>query len=151
MVLSETGLSRRRTDAWFRARRQRPNVYAEVSGHEAVISMVRLGCGVGVVPRLVLERFAQKNEVRELEVSPPLEPLRRGPVRPPAPAGFPSGAGLLGHRRGSPGIGADAQVLSSPRGFGHGYSPFPSAMQLRIHFFTSSRTAARAGGITSSV
>jgi LysR family positive regulator for ilvC len=74
MVLSETGLSRRRTDAWFRARRLRPNVYAEVSGHEAIVSMVRLGCGVGVVPRLVLERFAQKNEVRELEVSPPLEP-----------------------------------------------------------------------------
>ena len=74
MVLSETGLSRRRADAWFRARRLRPDVYAEVSGHEAIISMVRLGCGVGIVPRLVLERFAQKNEVRELEVSPPLEP-----------------------------------------------------------------------------
>jgi LysR family positive regulator for ilvC len=74
MVLSATGLSRRRTEAWFRARRLRPNVYAEVSGHEAILSMVRLGCGVGVVPRLVLERFAQENEVRVLAVEPPLEP-----------------------------------------------------------------------------
>ena len=74
MVLSATGLSRRRAEAWFKARRVRPQVYAEVSGHEAIISMVRLGCGVGVVPRLVLERFAQKNEVRLLDVEPPLEP-----------------------------------------------------------------------------
>jgi LysR family positive regulator for ilvC len=74
MVLSATGLSRRRTEAWFKARRLRPNVYAEVSGHEAIISMVRLGCGVGVVPSLVLERFAQKSEVRVLGVEPPLEP-----------------------------------------------------------------------------
>jgi LysR family positive regulator for ilvC len=74
MVLSATGLSRRRAEAWFRARGVHPRVYAEVSGHEAIISMVRLGCGVGVVPRLVLERFAQKNEVRVLEAQPPLEP-----------------------------------------------------------------------------
>jgi LysR family positive regulator for ilvC len=74
MVLSATGLSRRRAEAWFRARGLHPHVYAEVSGHEAIISMVRLGCGVGIVPRLVLERFAQKNEVRLLEVEPPLEP-----------------------------------------------------------------------------
>jgi LysR family positive regulator for ilvC len=74
MVLTAAGLSRRRADAWFRSRRTRPNVYAEVSGHEAVISMVRLGCGVGIVPRIVLDRFAQKGEVRVLDASPPLEP-----------------------------------------------------------------------------
>ena len=74
MVLSATGLSRRRAEAWFRARGMRPHVYAEVSGHEAIVSMVRLGCGVGIVPRLVLERFAQPKEVRVLEVEPPLEP-----------------------------------------------------------------------------
>lgn len=74
LVLSESGLSRRRTDQWFRARRVRPSVYAEVSGHEAILAMVRLGCGVGVVPRLVLERFAQPGEVRVLKADPPLEP-----------------------------------------------------------------------------
>jgi LysR family positive regulator for ilvC len=74
MILTAVGLSRRRADAWFRARRIRPAVYAEVSGHEAVVSMVRLGCGVGIVPRLVLDRFALKGEARVVAVDPPLEP-----------------------------------------------------------------------------
>jgi LysR family positive regulator for ilvC len=74
MVLSETGLSRARVDAWFRAKGLHPSIYAEVSGHEAILSMVRLGCGVGVVPRLVLERFAQKGEVRVIDAPPALEP-----------------------------------------------------------------------------
>jgi LysR family positive regulator for ilvC len=74
MILTAVGLSRRRADAWFRARGVRPAVYAEVSGHEAVVSMVRLGCGVGIVPRLVLDRFAQKGEARVISVEPLLEP-----------------------------------------------------------------------------
>ncbi len=74
MILTASGLSRRRADAWFRHRGIRPSIYAEVSGHEAVVSMVRLGCGVGVVPRLVLDRFAQKGEARVLDVEPALEP-----------------------------------------------------------------------------
>jgi len=74
MILTASGLSRRRAEAWFRGRRIRPHVYAEVSGHEAVVSMVRLGCGVGIVPRLVLDRFAQKGETRVIDVEPALEP-----------------------------------------------------------------------------
>jgi LysR family positive regulator for ilvC len=74
MVLAESGLSRRRADGWFRQKRVRPKIYAEVSGHEAVVAMVRLGCGVGIVPRIVLERFSQKGEVRVIEVERPLEP-----------------------------------------------------------------------------
>jgi LysR family transcriptional regulator, positive regulator for ilvC len=74
MILTAAGLSRRRADAWFRARGVRPAVYAEVSGHEAVVSMVRLGCGVGIVPRLVLDRFAWKGEARVISVEPLLEP-----------------------------------------------------------------------------
>ena len=74
MILSETGLSRKRADTWFRTAGIRPTVYAEVSGHEAIVSMVRLGCGVGIVPELVLERFALPGEIRVVDVSPPLEP-----------------------------------------------------------------------------
>jgi LysR family positive regulator for ilvC len=74
MILTATGLSRRRADAWFRGRGIKPSIYAEVSGHEAVVSMVRLGCGVGIVPRLVLDRFAQKGEARVLDVEPALDP-----------------------------------------------------------------------------
>jgi LysR family transcriptional regulator, positive regulator for ilvC len=44
MILADDrALSRRRVDAWFRARRARPLIYAEVAGHEAILPMVHLG------------------------------------------------------------------------------------------------------------
>jgi len=72
MILAETALSRKRVEAWFRQRSLRPNVYAEVAGHEAILSMVRLGCGVGVVPELVLRESSLSQEVKVLEVQPQL-------------------------------------------------------------------------------
>jgi LysR family positive regulator for ilvC len=78
MVLSARGLSRRRVDTWFRASGLRPTIYAEVSGHEAILSMVSLGCGVGVVPLLVVEKSPFRDRVRVLDVSPTLEPYAVG-------------------------------------------------------------------------
>lgn len=78
LVLSESGLSRKRADAWFRAAGVKPNIYAEVSGHEAILSMVTLGFGVGIIPRIVLDRFALEGEVRILDIRPPLEPYILG-------------------------------------------------------------------------
>ena len=78
MVLSAHGLSRKRVDAWFRRRGIRPSIYAEVSGHEAILSMVSLGCGVGVVPKLVLDKSALRDQVRVLDVTPELEPYTVG-------------------------------------------------------------------------
>src|SRR6478752_608802 len=40
-------------DRWFRRRRIVPQVYGEVPGSEAILALVSLGCGVGIVPRLV--------------------------------------------------------------------------------------------------
>jgi len=78
MILADRALSRKRAEAWFRSRSLRPTVYAEVSGHEAILAMVRLGCGVGVVPKLVLEQSALRDEVQLLNVLPQLEPYRVG-------------------------------------------------------------------------
>ncbi len=36
--------------------KRQPNIYAWVAGNEALLTMVSLGCGVGVAPRLVLEK-----------------------------------------------------------------------------------------------
>jgi LysR family positive regulator for ilvC len=72
MILAETALSRKRVEAWFRQQGLRPNVYAEVAGHEAILSMVHLGCGIGVVPELVLRESLLASEVRVLDVQPPL-------------------------------------------------------------------------------
>ncbi len=60
MILSEHGLARKRIDTWFRKKGIQPNIYARVSGNEAILSMVNLGCGVGVVPHLVVKKVPLK-------------------------------------------------------------------------------------------
>lgn len=72
MVLSESGLSRQVSDTWFRALGITPHIYAQVAGHEAIVSMVGLGFGIGVVPRIVLEASPLSERVRVLPVKPEL-------------------------------------------------------------------------------
>ncbi|MBB3143576.1 HTH-type transcriptional activator IlvY [Halomonas organivorans] len=72
MVLSESGLSREVSDTWFKALGVKPRIYAQVAGHEAIVSMVSLGFGVGVVPRIVLEASPLAERVRVLPVKPEL-------------------------------------------------------------------------------
>jgi LysR family positive regulator for ilvC len=74
LVLPQTGLSRRRLDQWLKEHRITPNITSEVSGNEAIIAMVRLGCGVGIVPQLVLERSPFRDEVTVIEKAPRLQP-----------------------------------------------------------------------------
>ena len=74
LVLPQTGLSRRRLDQWLKEHHITPNISSEVSGNEAIIAMVRLGCGVGIVPQLVLERSPFRDEVSVLEKAPRLQP-----------------------------------------------------------------------------
>ncbi len=78
MVLSESGLGRTRVDRWFAARGMTPHIYAQVAGHEAIVSMVALGVGVGVVPELVLRNSPMASRVRVLPVEPELEPFAVG-------------------------------------------------------------------------
>ncbi|HBG05310.1 MAG: transcriptional regulator IlvY [Geobacteraceae bacterium GWC2_58_44] len=74
LVLPQTGLSRRRLDQWLKEHRITPNITSEVSGNEAIIAMVRLGCGIGCVPQLVLERSPFREEVVVVENAPRLQP-----------------------------------------------------------------------------
>lgn len=74
MVIPRSGLSRRRLDHWLRKKNIRPNINTEVSGNEGILAMVRLGCGVGIVPELVLERSPFRNEVRKIKDAPKLAP-----------------------------------------------------------------------------
>ena len=55
-----------------------PTVYAQIEGHEAILSLVALGCGVGVVPKLVLEKSALRDRITELPVRPTLRSFRIG-------------------------------------------------------------------------
>jgi LysR family positive regulator for ilvC len=72
MILSERGLARSRVDDWFRVRNVTPRIYAQVAGNEAIVSMVSLGFGIGVVPRIVLDNSPLAQTVRVLDVKPGL-------------------------------------------------------------------------------
>jgi len=74
LVIPRSGLSRRRLDKWFRERGIDPNIKTEVSGNEGILAMVRLGCGVGIIPELVLERSPFRNDVVKVKSAPKLTP-----------------------------------------------------------------------------
>lgn len=70
LILPAQGLARDAVDKWFRARRIKPDVYSEVMGNEALLALVSTGCGVGVVPKLVMDRSPLSGDVRKLDVEP---------------------------------------------------------------------------------
>ena len=49
-----------------------------MAGNEAIIAMVSLGCGVGVVPLLVLEKSPLQEQITVLDISPQLAPFSLG-------------------------------------------------------------------------
>lgn len=66
------GLERRRLDDWLQGLDVAPQIAAEVRGNEGIIALVSMGCGVGLVPELVLERSPQADRVVRLDkVTPP--------------------------------------------------------------------------------
>ena len=66
-ILPEHGAIRRRFDTWFRSLKAgKPQIYAKVAGNEALISMVALGCGVGIAPDVVIENSPVRDRVQHL-------------------------------------------------------------------------------------
>jgi LysR family positive regulator for ilvC len=77
-ILPEHGPARRRIDQWFRRMKIRPQVYATVEGHEAIVSMVAVGCGVGIAPDVVLENSPMRDRVSRLNTGWAIEPFDVG-------------------------------------------------------------------------
>jgi LysR family positive regulator for ilvC len=78
MILAETGLARQRVDKWFRSFAVQPTIYAQVAGNEAIVSMVSLGFGVGVVPKIALDNSPLADRISVLDVRPRLEAYEVG-------------------------------------------------------------------------
>ena len=78
VIVSEQGLARKRSDQWFRNKGISPNIYAEIAGNEAIVSMVALGCGVGLVPAAVIDHSPKGDKVRIMDVTPSLKPFDVG-------------------------------------------------------------------------
>jgi LysR family positive regulator for ilvC len=78
-ILPEHGLARKRFELWYRKKQQgKANIYATVSGHEALVSMVALGCGVGIVPQVVVENSPVKDRVQYLPNGGEITPFDLG-------------------------------------------------------------------------
>jgi len=67
MIFPSEGLLRERVDGWLSALGLSPKVQGTVSGHEAILSMVGLGLGIGVIPKIVLDRSLFRSRVRILK------------------------------------------------------------------------------------
>ena len=78
MILPERGLARRRVDERFRSLGVQATIYAQVAGNEAIVSMVSLGFGVGVVPQIVLDNSPLAQTVQVINVQPALEAYEVG-------------------------------------------------------------------------
>ena len=79
IILPEHGPARKRFELWYRKKQQgKANIYATVSGHEALVSMVALGCGVGIVPQVVVENSPVKDRVEYLANVGEIEPFDLG-------------------------------------------------------------------------
>ena len=78
LIIADRGLSRERFDRWLSREEISPLIYAQVAGNEAMLAMVSLGCGVGVIPRLVLENSLLKDEICIIPNAPRLKPFAIG-------------------------------------------------------------------------
>ncbi|BFM50672.1 HTH-type transcriptional activator IlvY [Marinomonas sp. THO17] len=78
MIVSEAGVSRNRVDNWFYQHNISPKIYAQVAGNEAIVSMVSLGFGIGVVPKIVLDNSPLQDRVKIWPVLPELAPYDIG-------------------------------------------------------------------------
>ncbi|MEV1175206.1 HTH-type transcriptional activator IlvY [Nonomuraea sp. NPDC049784] len=88
-VLPHRGLVRDAADRWFRSRGMVPDVVCEPDGHEGLLTLAALGCGTGLVPRLVLTHSAVRERLSVIPADPAPEPfpiglcVRRADLRRP--------------------------------------------------------------------
>lgn len=75
LIIPDHGLGRDRIDQWFAKENFIPNIYSQVAGNEAIIVMVSLGFGIGLVPGIVLEKSPFLNRVKILNRAPELPPF----------------------------------------------------------------------------
>lgn len=78
VIIPEEGLARERLNEWFKTEGFKPNIYAEVKGNEAIVSMVSLGFGVGVIPQIVVDNSPLAERVKRFTPQPNLGPYDTG-------------------------------------------------------------------------
>lgn len=100
-ILQERGVVRERSLAWLKGYGVKPTVSAQVSGNEAIVSMVSLGLGVAVVPRLVVEDSIHARQVNIVSADIDNQALAIGVVSRAEDAGKPVISAFLKSAKGS--------------------------------------------------
>jgi len=80
-ILPEHGPSRKHIELWFRHKRiSNPLIYATVGGHEAIVSMVALGCSIALIPSVVVDNSPEpvRQHISPLENVSMVTPLNWG-------------------------------------------------------------------------
>ncbi|UEA16662.1 HTH-type transcriptional activator IlvY [Pasteurella canis] len=78
-ILPVEGPARQRIDEWFKQQKiKHPRIYATVAGHEAIMPMVALGCGVAMLPDVVIKNSPMNSQISILHLNPPAQPFELG-------------------------------------------------------------------------
>ncbi|MGC6404913.1 HTH-type transcriptional activator IlvY [Bisgaard Taxon 45] len=78
-ILPVEGPARQRIDHWFKQQKiKHPRIYATVAGHEAIMPMVALGCGVAMLPDVVIRNSPMQSQVSLLHLNTPITPFELG-------------------------------------------------------------------------
>lgn len=78
-ILPVEGPARKRIDAWFKLKKiKHPKIYASVEGHEAILPMVAVGCGVALLPDVVVKHSPVQNQISYFHLSQPIQSFELG-------------------------------------------------------------------------
>ncbi len=77
-IVPEAGTARERANSWFKKMKIKPNIYAQIAGHEAIVSMVALGYGVGIAPDVVINNSPVREKILRLNESDFIKPFKLG-------------------------------------------------------------------------
>lgn len=78
-ILPVEGPARKRIESWFKLQKIRePKIYATVEGHEAILPMVAVGCGVALLPDVVVQHSPLSNQVSYFNLPAPIQPFELG-------------------------------------------------------------------------
>ena len=97
LILPRRGLARERFDRWVRQRDLRIHVAAETAGNEAILALARLGQGLGLVPRIVLDNSPFAEGLQVWNPEPGLGDYDIGFVLPPWKPGADRGLRMAVH------------------------------------------------------
>ena len=78
LIATGRGMARKRVDAWFKKKKIKPNLYAQVAGNESILAMVSMGLGIGIVAALILEKNFINRNVKVLDITPEPKPYSVG-------------------------------------------------------------------------